>query len=171
MNSEVLRNTGGRGARSVTVVLQGEGRGHFSPKSALRNISMAPKGGASPVSSPCLDSALNKRQCHLISLRTIIWMDIYGLAFCAVNVHQFLQISIWNMRFFMGCRNSCAGRFWRLRRTFVLSIGSIFGLFFFFFGGGGGSALYCQAGRSTGFQSYLPCALGWRVQQSRPGRI
>ena len=42
MNSEVLRNTGGRGARSVTVVLQGEGRGHFFPKSALRNISMAP---------------------------------------------------------------------------------------------------------------------------------
>ena len=42
MNSEVLRNIGGRGARSVTVVLQGEGRGHFFPKSALRNISMAP---------------------------------------------------------------------------------------------------------------------------------
>ena len=42
MNSEVLRNTGGRGARSVTVVLQGEGSGHFFPKSALRNISMAP---------------------------------------------------------------------------------------------------------------------------------
>ena len=42
MNSEVLRNRGGTGARSVTVVLQGEGRGHFYPKSALRNISMAP---------------------------------------------------------------------------------------------------------------------------------
>ena len=39
MNSEVLRNIGGRGARGVTAVLQGEGRGHFCPKSAL---SMAP---------------------------------------------------------------------------------------------------------------------------------
>ena len=44
MNPEVLRNTGGRGARSVTVVLQGEGRGNFFPKSALRDISMAPRG-------------------------------------------------------------------------------------------------------------------------------
>ena len=42
LNSEVLRHTGGRGAKSVALVLQGEGRGHLFPKSALRNISIAP---------------------------------------------------------------------------------------------------------------------------------
>ena len=77
MNSEVLRNTGGRGARSVTVVLQGEGRGHFFPKSALRNISMAPMHPVSVVRA----SALN----HLSDLVGKREKDISGRSSCPTS--------------------------------------------------------------------------------------